>query len=224
MLRGGVYVHGAELEARVVCRRNAPTVAFTPALGTVEAGKPYTVTMTVGNTDNRACTASNFSVGATVPSGWTYAFAQSTFSLAPGASNPVALTVTPPVTAAAGRYTPSAVAAHAGASVTTGSFSVDVTLPPLKATLSVPGTSYKRNALVPLTTKVMRGTLSAQASVLFSVTRPDGLVETRTVATDATGKAAWSYTARVRGMHSVSATATAGTETTPSNTVGFSVL
>ena len=224
VLRGGVYVHGAELEARIACLPRAPTVAFTPAVGTVEAGKPLTVTMTVGNTDNRACATDSFTVGATVPAGWTYSFSQPSLMLAPGATGSVALTVTPPVTATAGRYTPSALAAHPGASATTGSFAVDVTPPPLKAALSVPATSYKRNALVPLTTTVTRGTASAQASVRFSVTRPDGLTETRTVATDATGKAAWSYTARVRGTHLVTATATAGTETATSNTGSFSVL
>ncbi|MCP3135927.1 NEW3 domain-containing protein [Pyxidicoccus xibeiensis] len=223
VLRGGVYVHGAELEARIACLPRVPTVAFSPAVSTVEAGKPFTVTMTVGNADNRACDTGSFAVGATVPSGWTYAFSQSVLSLAPGASGTVSLTVTPPVTATAGRYTPSAVAAHAGLS-TTGTFAVDVTPPPLKATVSVPASTYKRNALVPLTTTVMRGTLSAQASVRFTVTRPDGLAETRTVATDSMGKAAWSYTARVRGTHQVTATATAGTETATSNTVGFSVL
>jgi predicted secreted protein len=101
---------------------------------------------------------------------------------------------------------------------------VDVTEPPLNATLSVPATTYKRNTLVPLTATVTKGTRAAQASVHFSVVRPDGLTETLTVATDATGKAAWSYTARVRGTHRVTATATAGTQTATTNAVSFSVL
>ncbi|WP_163989957.1 NEW3 domain-containing protein [Pyxidicoccus caerfyrddinensis] len=222
VLRGGTSVGGAELEARVVCRRNAPAVSFTPATGTVEAGKPLTFAMKVTNTDNTACTASSFTVGATVPAGWTYGFAQPSLTLAAGASGTVGLTVTPPETAA-GSYTLSALASHTGASTTTGALTVNVTPPPLKATVSVPGTSYKRNSAVPLTTTVKRGTLSAQASVRFSVSRPDGVTEVLTVSTDVTGKAAWSYTARVRGTHSVTATATSGTETATSNTVSFSV-
>ncbi|NMO20616.1 hypothetical protein HPC49_24925 [Pyxidicoccus fallax] len=223
VLRGGAYVHGAELEARVVCRHNAPVVGFTPAVGNVQAGKPVTFTMTVTNTDNPACDAGSFSVGATVPSGWTYNFSQASLSLAPGASGSVGLTVTPPETTAAGRYALSALASHAGAGSTTGTFAVDVTPPPLKAVLSVPASSYRRNSVVPLTTLVARGSRPAQASVRFSVVRPDGVTETFTVATDATGKATWSYTARVRGTHRVTATATAGTESVASNTVSFSV-
>ncbi|QSQ20426.1 hypothetical protein JY651_34990 [Pyxidicoccus parkwayensis] len=222
VLRNGAIVGGAELEARMLCVRNAPLVAFTPTSGAVEAGKPLGVTMTVTNTDNRACAASSFAVGATVPSGWTYALAQTALTLASGASGSVGLTVTPPETAS-GRYTLNASASHTGASTTTGALTVDVTPPPLKAALSVPGTTYKRNTLVPLTTTVTRGTLSAQASVLFNVVRPDGVTEALTVSTNASGKASWSYTARVRGLHSVTATATAGTETATSNAVSFTV-
>lgn len=221
--RGGQYVHGAELEAVVVCRKKVPTVGFTPAVGTVEAGQPRTFTMTVTNTDNAACEAGGFLVGTTVPSGWTYSFSQASLTLAPGASGSVGLTVTPPETATAGRYTLSALASHTGADPGSGGFALDVTEPPLKATLSVPGTTYKRNSLVPLTTTVTQGTRSAQASVRFTVSRPDGLTDTLTVSTDATGKASWSYTARVRGTHLVSATATAGTQTATANTVSFSV-
>ena len=222
VLRGGAFVGGAELEARVVCRRNAPAVSFTPSTGTVEAGKPLAFTLTVANTDNRACTASSFAVGATVPAGWTYGFTQASLTLAPGASGSVGLTVTPPVTAD-GRYTLSALASHPGASTTTGTFTVDVTPPPLKAALSVPATSYRRNSVVPLTTTVTRGARAAQASVRFSVSRPDGVSEALTVSTDANGKAAWSYTARVRGTHRVTATATSGTEMATTNAVSFSV-
>jgi hypothetical protein len=222
--RGGQYVHGAELEAVVICRKHAPTVGFTPAVGTVEAGQPRAFTMTVTNTDNAACEAGTFLVGTTVPSGWTYSFSQASLTLAPGASGSVGLTLTPPETAAAGRYTLSALASHTGADPGTGSFALDVTEPPLKATLSVPGTGYKRNSLVPLTTTVTKGTRSAQASVRFTVSRPDGLTETLTASTDATGKATWNYTARVRGTHHVTATATAGTQTATASTVSFSVL
>jgi hypothetical protein len=118
----------------------------------------------------------------------------------------------------------SALASHTGADPGTGGFAVDVTEPPLQATLAVPAGSYKRNSLVPLTATVTKGTRSAQASVRFSVLRPDGLTETLTVATDASGKAAWSYTARVRGTHRVTATATSGTQTANAPTVSFSVL
>ncbi len=224
VLRDGAYALGAELEARVVCRRNAPAVGFTPAVGTVQAGQPRTFTLTVTNTDNTACTPESFGVDATVPAGWTYSFSQASLTLAPGASGSVGLTVTPPETTSAGRYTLGALASHPGASATTGTFAVDVTPPPLKATLAVPASSYKRGAAVPLTTTVTRGTGSAQASVRFTVSRPDGLTDTLTVATDATGKAVWSYTTRVRGTHRVTAVATAGTETATTPTVSFSVL
>jgi plastocyanin len=222
VLRDGAFVGGAELEARIACLNRAPTVSFTPASGTVEAGRPLAFTMTVTNTDNGACAASSFTLGATVPAGWTSSLAQTALTLAPGASGAVGLTVTPPETAS-GRYTLNASAARPSTGTTTGAFTVDVTPPPLKAALSVPTTTYKRNSLVPLTTVVTRGTRAAQASVRFSVVRPDGLTDTLTVSTDANGKSSWSYPARVRGTHRVTATATAGTETVTSNTVSFSV-
>ncbi|HZI15085.1 MAG TPA: NEW3 domain-containing protein [Myxococcus sp.] len=222
--RDGQYVHGAELEARVICRRSAPQVAFSPAVGSVEAGQPRAFTMTVTNTDNAACEEGSFLVGTTVPSGWTYSFSQASLTLAPGASGSVGLTVTPLETATPGRYNLSALASHTGADPGTGGFAVDVTEPPLQATLSVLAGSYKRNSLVPLTSTVTQGTRSAQASVRFSVLRPDGLTETLTVSTDASGKATWSYTARVRGTHRVTATATSGTQTATTSTVSFSVL
>jgi M6 family metalloprotease-like protein len=223
LLRAGAYVGGAELEAQVVCRSHAPGVRFTPASGTVEAGKPLGFTMTVTNTDNPACAAGSFAVGATVPSGWTSSLSQTALTLAPGASGSVGLTVTPPETAAAGQYALSAQASHAGAASTTGTFTVGVTRPPLKAVLSVPATSVKRNSVVPLTTQVTRGTRAAQATVRFSVSRPDGVNELRTVSTDAAGKATWSYTVRLRGTYRVTATATAGTESASSNTVSITV-
>ncbi|NNB94150.1 hypothetical protein HI113_09570 [Corallococcus exiguus] len=222
VLRDGVSVGGAQLEARVVCVPRVPSVGFTPASATVEAGKPLTVTVMVTNNDSTACAASSFSLGATAPSGWTSGLSQTSLSLARGASGQVTLTVTPPQTVS-GRFTVSGTASHPGASAALGSFTVDVTPLPLKATLSVPALNYKRNGLVPLTTLVTGGTGSAQASVRFSVLRPDGLTDALTVSTDAKGKAGWSYVARVPGVHAVTATATAGTETVTSNTVGFPV-
>jgi hypothetical protein len=80
------------------------------------------------------------------------------------------------------------------------------------------------HGVAPLTTLVTRGPGSVRASVRFSVLRPDGLTDVLTVSTDAKGRAAWSYATRVSGTYSITATATAGTETVTSNTVGFTAL
>ena len=225
ILRDGYEVETTATASVTVnsCVPGVPSVGFTPALSTVEAGKPLTVTMTVTNHDSTACAASSFSLGATAPSGWTSGLSQTALLLAPGANGQVMLTVTPPQMVS-GRFTVGGTASHPGASAAPGSFTVDVTPQPLKATLSVPSPSYKRNALAPLTTLVTRGTGSEQASVRFSVLRPDGLTDALTVSTDAKGKAAWSYAARVSGAYTVTATVTAGTETVTSNTVGFTAL
>jgi M6 family metalloprotease-like protein len=223
--RDGAVVASAQATAVVPCTRAAPSVGFLQTSATVEAGQSVTYDVTVKNTDTAGCAASGFWFSATAPSGWTSGLSPSAAEvLEPGASLTLRLTTTPPETTVAGLYTVSLSANRSGLSGGTASATTRVTEPPLKVVLSVPASSYRRGNLVPLTATVTRGTRAvASASVRFNLNRPDGRTASATLSTDATGRAVWSYDTQVRGTHTVTSTATSGTETVTSNTVSFSV-
>jgi M6 family metalloprotease-like protein len=222
--RNGAVVASAQASAVVPCTSAAPSVSFSPASATVQAGQSVVYGVTVRNNDSAGCAASGFSFAASVPSGWTSSLTSGAQPLNPGASFTVNLTTTPPETTDGGLYTVGLSANRSGLPGGAGSATAQVTELPLTVTLAASASSYKRGSVAPLTATVTRGTrVVASASVQFNLKRPDGITASTTLSTDATGKATWSYTTQVRGTHTATATATSSPQTATSNTVTFSV-
>src|SRR5262249_33514040 len=75
-----------------------PTVALAPSQSeSVQSGTTVTYTVSITNNDASACAKSTFGLLASVPAGWTAAFASSSLALSPGATASTTLQVTSPV-------------------------------------------------------------------------------------------------------------------------------
>src|SRR5262249_1360966 len=75
------------------------------------------------NKDTIACSASSFTLEASVPGGWTSALDNASLSLAPGATGTTTLRVTSPVSASAGSYSVGVTAPNSGNPASTASAS-----------------------------------------------------------------------------------------------------
>jgi M6 family metalloprotease-like protein len=202
------------------CTAANPTVTLSPSSQSVVAGGSVTFTMTVTNNDSSSCSGGTFSLSAATPSGWTGTLSASSLNLAPGASGSATLTVTPPSGASASTYPVTATAAK-GSYSGSGSASVTVTAPPplLSAAVSVAGTSFTSRDAVPITANVLSGGSPVRASVIFTVTKPDGSQATKSATTGAEGSTTWSYRFGPKdpaGTYSVAVQATYGGQTAAS--------
>jgi hypothetical protein len=102
------------------CTPGAPQVTVSPSSqsGAPSTTLPYTITVTNGNSSGR--TASTFSLGQGLPSGFSGQLGATSLTLAPGASSSSAWSVTPGSSVGAGTYTLSATAADSSAGTTAG--------------------------------------------------------------------------------------------------------
>jgi hypothetical protein len=86
------------------CEPGTPQVSLSPPSQSTSAGDTLSYTVTITNTDNEACTASQFTLNPDAPSGWTASVSPSSLSLAPGTTGSASLTFTSSATAEAGTY------------------------------------------------------------------------------------------------------------------------
>ena len=82
------------------CTDRAPTVTLSPG-GTVttQPGTPVSYTLTVANSDDASCAASEFSIAMDVPAGFAWTTDRASVSVGPGGSASASIVVTPPMTA-----------------------------------------------------------------------------------------------------------------------------
>ncbi|WP_299178600.1 Ig-like domain-containing protein [uncultured Neptuniibacter sp.] len=93
-----VYVNPV---AAGTCTQAVPGLIADPSLTQwLSAGDTVSYTLTVSNQDTVACDSSTIQLSASVPSGWSKAFSNSSVTLSPGESTNVVLQVTSPSTAA----------------------------------------------------------------------------------------------------------------------------
>jgi len=108
----------------------------------------------------------------------------------------------------------------------TGNANATIVVPPT-VSVSVAGSTYAPRAVVPMTATVLsNGNPAAGASVVFTLTKPDGKKTTKTVAANASGVATWSYRLGPKdpkGDYLVSAVATYNGLSGTSNTATFTV-
>jgi hypothetical protein len=210
------------------CTHANPGVSISPLNPSVTAGGSVNYTVTLANNDSAGCQATSFTASATVPAGWTPVFSSPVLTLNPGQSGSTTMTVSAPASAVPGTYP---VGASASAGTFTGAVSANCTVvaaaPVLMVSLSLPGSNFALRSTVPITATVLNGgSPAAGASVTLTLTKPDGTSATKTLSTDSTGKAVWSYKLSQRdpvGNYSATAQASFGSQTAVSAAVSFAV-
>lgn len=161
------------------CTRAAPTLALSGPTTAAAAGSTLSYTVTVGNRDSSACTATSFNLARSVPPGWSGTLAATSLSLSPGASASTILSVTSPGSAAAGDYgigigSSSSVGSIHVASAAT-SYAVAAGTTALTESVGTDKTAYLRGQTVYMSARVLAGGAPVSgASVRFTVTAPGG--------------------------------------------------
>jgi len=180
----------------LACVRSNPTVVLSPSQSQwVHAGTPVTYTVSVTNNDNGGCTASDFALQATVPSGWTAAFTPPTLTIDPGTTKPTTLQVTSSGTATDGFYTIAVAARNTAEPTYAGSTSATIVIASsLSVSVSTDKPSYNRNQTVTITATVsFQGAPVSNAGVTFTITKANGGVITGTATTGTNGSAVYKY-------------------------------
>jgi hypothetical protein len=160
----------------------------------VSPGSAITYQVSLSNNDN-GCTASTFNLQATVPSGWSAVFNNSSLTLSPGASATALLTITSPSSAPVGFY--NVVASGSNASNPNYSASCSGTcsvMNSLGVSVASAQASYTRSQTAIVTAVVSaNGSPISGASVNFTLTKANGSVVTGAGTTGADGSAVFNY-------------------------------
>ena len=196
------------------CTRANPSVSITPGQTPwLKAGTSYSYSVAVVNNNGIGCGTESFNLTANVPAGWTANYSNPALNIAPGGNATATLTVVSAASAPNGSYSLTANAATPGSSA--GASASYVVVSSLAVNASPGAANYTRSQKATVTAAVSAlGAPTAGASVLFTLTKPNGTVVTKSVVTDSTGKAAFVYTFDKRrdptGTYRVTAAATSG--------------
>ena len=176
------------------CSHVNPTLSVSPSRsGWLVSGASYTYAASITNNDAAGCSAADFNVRASVPSGWSVNSA--TLNLAPGATTSVPITVTSVVGTSDGNYGVGLSVSNASDSTRTASASATYTIATRLNVVDTPSsTKYSRTQKATVTATVsVLGSPVANATVSFSMTKPDGSVVTQSAVTGANGVATFIY-------------------------------
>jgi len=209
------------------CAHANPTVSASPLNPSSSPGKSVGYSVVVTNNDSAGCSAGNFSLASNQPSGWATAFSATTLTLSPGQSGTVTMTKNIPASVIAGMY---AVDTTAADNTNTGSglANVTVTVPPaVTVGVSTASLTYAVKQTASVTATVLYGaTPAAGANVKFTMTQPGGSTSTKTITTDSSGRAVWSYKIGARGplgTYSITASTTFNSLTASASPAAFTV-
>ena len=136
-------------------------------------GQPVSYTVTVANTDNTSCSASTFTFGASVPSGWSAGYDWSSVTLTPGTSGYAVLTITPSATAL-GTASFTATATRSGSTGPSGSVNGSVTVATLATSLDVGVSASNVRGSIQMTASVGAGGAPALARRYIPVDGSEG--------------------------------------------------
>lgn len=195
------------------CTRANPVITPATQSKSGAAGSALSYTVTVTNKDSSTCSASSFSLKSVVPSGWSASFASASLSVSPGASASTTLTMSSP-TSASGSTSASLSATNATVSTSTGSatatYSVGSTTSSYTITAATDKSLYSVNKTAVMSSLVKSGTTAVSgASVMFTVTAPNGSVALQNATTGSTGLATSNYrlsSKAVKGVYQVRTT------------------
>src|SRR5262249_1142191 len=183
---------GVTLNVTLSCVHANPAIATSPSSQSSSAGAPSTYSVSVTNTDEIGCGPSSFNLQAAVPAGWNATFAASALTLNPATSASTTLTVTSAGSAAINSYTVAVTATNSGYTGTaTATYSIVPGLS-LSTVVSTDKLIYAAGDSVTNTDVTTQGgNPVANASVTFTITKPNGAVVTQNTRTDSNGKAAY---------------------------------
>jgi len=217
----------------VPCTSSAPTVTVSPLNPSIYPGQTASYAVSITNNDSTACAPSTVGVSSTEPSGWNTSLSSTTLNLGPGQSGTVTLGKGAPNGTPTGTYAVNLTASNSSSSTTDIANATVVTPPSASATLSVSGTTFTSRQSVTLSADVISGSSTVKgASVTFTIAKADGSSLTKTVLTNRSGVASWSYriaqsdprgTWVVSGQASVPATGSAAAQSIGTNTASFLV-
>lgn len=195
------------------CTAAAPTVSLSPTgVQTTGPGEVVNYSVSVRNNDTTDCANTTFTLGASVPSGWTAGYDRASVDVTPGTTAIAQLSVTPSMTAAGSSSFTSSVARSGSAGPggsTTGSVFVATSVSSVDVTVSA---SISRSTIQMAATARSGGAPVSGASVTFRITDPQGSVRTVSATTNASGVASGSLKLRPKdpkGTYSIVVTATA---------------
>lgn len=177
------------------CVQANPTVTLSPSSQSVAVGSSATYTVTVANKDNSYCTASAFSLTASVPSGFTTAFGSSSLSVAPGSSSSTTLQVNSSSSLPAGYYNFTVTGTNSAATSYSGSASgTENLVASVSVTAATDKSVYVRKDWVYMKSVVTTGGAPVYgASVNFTLKKSTGATAGGSATTDSTGTAVYKY-------------------------------
>jgi hypothetical protein len=201
--------------AAPACTRGTPSVSVSPGQSpALAAGTPFTFTVTVANNDSSACEPESFGLAATVPVAWDGRFADSTLTLAPGATGSTTVQVTSAAAASDGTYGMT-ITARTATNLTATAGASYIVQSGLTVSVSTTSSSYTRNQKAEIIASVFGGAAPVRgATVTFRIRKADGTVLTTTTTSDASGAARYALRLRAKdpvGTYTVTAEATANT-------------
>jgi hypothetical protein len=178
------------------CVRANPSIVLSPSASQwVAAGSSVTYQVSVTNNDSNGCTASNFNLQSSVPSGWTTVFGNSTLNVNPSGNATTTMTITSPSWATDGFYSVPIAAANSGDPTYLATNTVTcVIVSSLAVGVSTDRSSYTRTQTVTVTATV--NALASPvlgATVSFTMTKSNGAVVRGTATTGANGTAVFTY-------------------------------
>jgi Gametolysin peptidase M11/NPCBM-associated, NEW3 domain of alpha-galactosidase len=179
------------------CVRANPQVALASSAAGVAAATPVVYGASITNKDSAACGASAFALQSTLPAGWSAAFASPSLNLAAGATAITTLTVVSAAGSAGGTYAIAARAVNGAAPASTGSATASYTIAAaaaLSTSVATGKASYRLNENVTLSASVGAGGQPVvNATVRFTLTKPNGSTVVLNASSDAAGVAQARY-------------------------------
>jgi uncharacterized membrane protein len=215
-----------------VCTRAAPSLSMSGPITAVPAGTSVDYTVSVGNNDSNACSATSFNLAASVPSGWTGALGATTLNLAPGATGSTTLRVTSASNAPAAGYSIGIGASSLVGAVHTinasATYTVAAVVVALQTQVGTNKATYARGETVQIHALLRNnGTPVSGAVVTFAVSRPNTPTITTTATSGSDGYARTTYKVskakNASGQYTVRATWHLGAATATA-TATFAVL
>ncbi len=177
------------------CVRANPTVTVSAGTAAVAAGTALNYSASITNNDNVGCGASALNLQATLPAGWSGSFANPTLSLMPGGGATTTLTVTSATSAVAATY-PVGVRATNGSSAANSVLAntTYIVAGALVTTVATNKAVYRSNESVAMSASVRSGGIPvANASVAFTIIKPNGATVALNATTNASGVASANY-------------------------------
>lgn len=173
------------------CSPSNPTISISPSSQSGPAASDLIYDISVTNNDSSSCDAASFDLSAAAPTGWSAGFASPTLSVAPGQNGSTTLALMAPA-GTEGSFGFDATAMR-GSNSDTDSATANIVAAP-STVVSTDQTTYDPRSFVNITATVTSaGSPADGASVVFTLTKPDGSSATSSATTDSSGNATWTY-------------------------------